>query len=396
LRSALQSISNNSPTINRELSVKTNGDFHPVSLSVRTLTNAANQDNLLLISFQDITHPALIKPHRARRTSKPDELRHIEELKNELAYTKENLQSTIEESLASNEELKCTNEEMQSTNEELQSTNEELETSKEELQSINEELVTVNSELQAKIIQLADMQNDMKNLLDNIHIGTIFLDQQLIIRRFTREATQIYRLVASDVGRALGDIKPELDGEDMLEAAYTVLDNLVPIEHEVKTINGNFYIARIQPYRTLENMIDGVVMTFTNVTDHNRSLVDQEAKLLAENIVNTLREPLIVLNEALLIVTANRSFYQHFNVLKEETQSRPIYELGNGQWNIPALRDLLKSVLSDNKTFENYQVEHDFPVIGHRKILLNARSIINDESKTKLILLAMDDISEEA
>jgi two-component system CheB/CheR fusion protein len=394
LRSAIQSISHNSPTLNRELSVKTNGDFHPVSLSVRPLSNPANQTNLLLVSFQDIPHPIAKKPARASRSSKPDDLRHLEDLKIELAYTKENLQATIEESLASNEELKCTNEEMQSTNEELQSTNEELETSKEELQSINEELVTVNSELQAKISQLADMQNDMKNLLDNIHIGTIFLDQQLIIRRFTREATQIYRLVVSDVGRALGDIKSELDGEDMLEAAYAVLDNLVPIEHEVKTVNGNFYIARIQPYRTLENMIDGVVMTFTNVTEHNRSLVEQEAKLLAENIVNTVREPLMVLNEELLIITANRSFYQLFKVPAEETKGRPIYELGNGQWNIPDLRDLLKDVLSDNKSFENYQVEQDFPVIGHRKMLLNARNIINNGVKAKLILLAMD-VSEE-
>ncbi|MDP1773276.1 MAG: PAS domain-containing protein [Methylobacter sp.] len=262
------------------MSVKTNGDFHPVLLSIRTLFNPNDQQNLLLTSFQDITQPTARKPAR-KRSSKPDELRHIEELEHELAYTKENLQVTIEEQYASNEELKCTNEEMQSTNE-------ELETSKEELQSINEELVSLNSELQAKIVQLADMQNDMKNLLDNIQVGTIFLDQQLIIRRFTRDATQIYRLVTSDVGRALSDIKPELDGDDLLDAANAVLDNLVPIEREVKTLNGNWYLARIQPYRTLENMIDGVVLTFTNITERTRAIAVQEARLLAEGIVNTV------------------------------------------------------------------------------------------------------------
>lgn len=395
LRYAIQSVGSAMPMLNREVSIKTNGDFHPVSLTVRTLSNPDNQSHLLLVSFQELTTPIANKSLRPTRSSKPEQINQIEELKIELAYTKENLQATIEEQLASNEELKCTNEEMQSTNEELQSTNEELETSKEELQSINEELVTVNSELQAKIIQLADMQNDMKNLLDNIHIGTIFLDQQLIIRRFTRDATQIYRLVASDVGRALSDIKPELEGEDLLDAANAVLDNLIPIEREVKTASGNLYIARIQPYRTLENMIDGVVMTFTNVTEHTKSIASQDSRLLAENIVNTVREPLLILNEALLIVTANRSFYDFFKVTEDQTRGRPVYELGNGQWNITALRDLLKVALADNQTFDNFLVEYDFPYIGHRKLLLNARNIINNNhlSESKLILLAMNEVS---
>lgn len=395
LRSAILAASQDTPTLNRELSVKTNGDFHPVSLSVRTLSNPNAQQNHLLVSFQDVTHPISAKPTpHPKRSSKPDEQRHIEELKCELAYTKETLQATIEEQYASNEELKCTNEEMQSTNEELQSTNEELETAKEELQSINEELLTVNAELQAKIVQLADMQNDMKNLLDNIHIGTIFLDQQLIIRRFTREATQIYRLVASDVGRALNDIRPELEDEDLLDAAHAVLDNLIPIEREVKTLSGNWYMARIQPYRTMENMIDGVVLTFTNITEHTRALAIQEVRLLAEAIVDTVNTPLVVLNDALTVVTASRSFYQSFQMTAEETVGHSIYNLGNDQWNIPALHDLLEAILQNNRAFDNYLMEHDFSSIGHRKLLLNARSIIGHTSDPKLILLAMEDITD--
>ncbi|EGW21069.1 chemotaxis protein CheB [Methylobacter tundripaludum] len=397
LRSAISAANQGTPTLDRELPVKTNGDVHPVHLCVRPLSNPNDRQNLLLVSFQDIAPPTPDKPARTKGTSKPNELHHIEELERELAYTKENLLATIEEQFASNEELKCTNEEMQSTNEELQSTNEELETSKEELQSINEELVTLNSELQAKIIQLADMQNDMKNLLDNIHIGTIFLDQSLIIRRFTRDAAQIYRLVASDVGCALSDIKPELEGEDdLLDAAHAVLDNLVPIEREVKTLNGNWYLARVQPYRTLENMIDGVVLTFTNITERTRAIAMQEARLLAESIVNTVREPLIVLSNTLKVVTASRSFYQSFQVTPEETVGRTIYELGGGQWNIPALRNLLETILPHNQTFEGYRVEHDFPTIGHRIMLLNARSIIGQTGEPQLILLAMDNVTDRA
>lgn len=391
LRSAIQSANQDTPTLNRELSFRNNGDFQPALLSVRLLTDPNNQQKLLLISFQDITQP---KPAQIKRSAKLNELRLIEELERELAYTKENLQATIEEQHASNEELKCTNEEMQSTNEELQSSNEELETSKEELQSINEELVTVNSELQAKIAQLADMQNDMKNLLDNIHIGIIFLDQHLIIRRFTRDATLIYRLAASDMGRALSDIKSELESEDLLDAIRQVLDNLIPIEREVKTLNGNWYLARIQPYRTLENMIDGVVLTFTNITERTRATQVLETRLLAEGIAKTVCEPLIVLNDALKVVAASRSFYQSFQVTIEETVGQPIHELGNGQWNIPALRDLLKAVLSNNQAFENYPMEHDFPSIGHRKILLNARCLIGQTGEPQLILLAMDKVSD--
>lgn len=393
LRSAILAASSNTPILNRQLSVKTNGDFHPVSLSVRPLSNSNDPANLLLVSFQDLPAKTPSKVAKKNRAAQPEEQHHIEELKNELAYTKENLQATIEEQFASNEELKCTNEEMQSTNEELQSTNEELETSKEELQSINEELVTVNSELQAKIVQLADMQNDMKNLLDNIHIGTIFLDQQLVIRRFTRDAAQIYRLVSSDVGRALSGIKPELEGEDLLDAANTVLNNLVPIEREVKTLSGNWYMARIQPYRTLENMIDGVVMTFTNITEHTRAIATQEARVLAEGIVNTVREPLLVLNANLNVITANRSFYQYFKVTSDETTKHPIYELGDGQWNIPDLRTLLEAVLLHNQNFEDYRLEQNFPGIGHRKLLLNARSIISHTFEPKLILLAIHEIT---
>jgi two-component system CheB/CheR fusion protein len=400
LRSIIQSAGQDTTTIlSRELSVKTNGDFQPVLLSVRTISNPQDQQNLLLMSFQDISHPASsYKSAHAKhkRASKPNELRHIEDLERELAYTKENLQATIEESFASNEELKCTNEEMQSTNEELQSTNEELETSKEELQSINEELITVNSELQAKIGQLADMQNDMKNLIDNIHVATIFLDQHLVIRRFTRDATQIYRLAASDMGRALSDIKPELEGEDMLDAAHAVLDNLVPIEREVKTLNGNWYLARVQPYRTLENMIDGVVLTFTNITDRTRAIQALETRLLAEGIANTMREPLLVLNDKLEVVAASRSFYQSFQVATNNTVSYPIYDLGNGQWNIPALRKLLQAVLSHNQAFDDYPVEHDFPNIGQRKILLNARSLIGLTGEPQLILLAMNEVTGKA
>ena len=400
LRAALNSAGQDAPTLSREISVKNNGDLQAVSFSVRPLPTADASEKLLLVSFQDVAHPMSEKlapgqPGRGKGVAPGrGELRRVEELERELAYSRENLQATIEEQQASNEELKSTNEELQSTNEELQSTNEELETSKEELQSVNEELITVNAELQAKIEQLAGMQNDMKNLLDNINVGTIFLDEQLNIKRFTREAAQVYRLVASDLGRPLGDIKSNIEDEDLLADAQAVLDTLVPREREVHTVGGAWYLARIQPYRTLDNVIEGVVLTFADISQRVAAeAAVREARALAEGIVDTVREPLIVLDGKLKIISASRSFYRDFRTTAEDTVGRHFYDLGNRQWDIPKLRELLETILPRDQSFEGYVVEHDFPGVGQRKMLLNARRISGGNGDAQLILLAMEEVA---
>lgn len=396
LRNAVRlAAADGTPTLNHQISVKTNGDFTLVNLSVRPLPDTiGGQNSLLLVSFQDVIS-TVGKPGR-KRAPKPAEVGRIEGLERDLAYLKENYQASIEEQQASNEELKSTNEEMQSTNEELQSTNEELETSKEELQSVNEELITVNAELQAKIEQLAGMQNDMKNLLDNTMIGTLFLDDHMIIRRFTREATAIYRLVSADVGRPLSDINSNLENVEILADAQTVLESLVPIEHEVRTTNGAWYLVRIQPYRTLENVIEGVVLTFTDISKRVQAeMAVQLARDLAENVVDTIRDPLLVLDGDLQVVSANRAFYQYFQVLVADTVGRKVFDLGNSQWNIPALRQLLEVLLPRDQTIEGYVVEHDFPIIGHHKILVNARRILSKSNKPALILLSMQTLQPQ-
>ena len=405
LRSAIAAATEKGmPTLNQEASFGSNGDILRVSFSVRPLPFADAAQGLLLVSFQEM---AGSKPEKSAATSSAKagktangkraalsaEQQRIGELERDLAYTKENLHATIEEQQASNEELKSANEEMQSTNEELQSTNEELETSKEELQSVNEELVTVNAELQNKIEQLAGMQNDMKNLLDNVNVGTIFLNDTLGIKRFTREAVRVFRLVASDVGRPLGDIKSNIRDDDLLADAQTVLDSLVPREREVCTSGGEWYLARTQPYRTLDNVIDGVVLTFTDITQ--RVLAEsnmKEARELSESIVNTVREPLIVLDGNAQVVSASRSFYENFKVAAQDTVGRKLYELGNRQWDIPKLRELLETELPNKQIIEGFEVEHDFPTIGKRKMLLNARRITGKADATRLILLAIEEI----
>ena len=253
--------------------------------------------------------------------------------------------------------------------------------------------MTVNAELQAKIEQLASMQNDMRNLLDNINIGTIFLDQNLAIRRFTRDATRIFRLVATDVGRALVDIKSDLEASDdaLNTAVRQVLDTLAPWERELRTRSGQWFLAHIQPYRTLDNVIDGVVLTFTDInTRVAAEAAERRARRLAEGIVDTVREPLVVLDGCLQVVTASRSFYRHFSVAPDDTVGRPIYELGNRQWDIPALRELLETILPRDNSFEGFVVEHDFPTIGRQKMRLNARRLMGTADDAALILLAIE------
>ncbi len=399
--------------IGHPVTMKTASGHVALNLDVRLLPRAVDTEPLLLISF----HPAVTADaeggkktagaRRGRAANAAAETLRIAELESELAHSRENLQITIEEQQASNEELKSTNEELQSTNEELQSSNEELETSKEELQSLNEETITVNAELNAKIEQLTSIRNDMKNLLDSINTGTIFLDHDLLIRRYTPPAVNAFRLIATDVGRPLGDITSHLD-VDLTADLQAVLDSLIPVEREVRSGEGGWYLARIQPYRTLDNVIEGVVLTLTDVSKLKRiseaaqaaaaelaatKLAAVEmARTLAVAIVDTVSKPLVVLDGTLKVVSASRSFYQYFKVAAEATVGRKIYDLGNGQWNIPALRELLEHILPQDQKLDDFVVEHVFPEIGWCRLELTARRIATTLGTPELILLSITKI----
>jgi two-component system CheB/CheR fusion protein len=252
------------------LRVKTNGDFTLVNLTVRPVSASAETTNgtpLFLVTF-DPAPP--VEPEQAGATgggagepASTGEAR-IAALTRELRTKDDYLHATQEEMQTSNEELKSSNEELQSTNEELQSTNEELETSKEELQSVNEELATVNAELQSKVSDLSRANNDMNNLLAGTGIGTVFVDHQLCIRRFTPAITQFINLIQTDIGRPLGHTVSNLLGYDQLVAdVQAVLNTLTPRKLEVQTRAGAQYLLHIRPYRTSENVIEGAVITFT-------------------------------------------------------------------------------------------------------------------------------------
>src|SRR5262249_19916161 len=213
--------------------------------------------------------PAAQPPPKAARRPAAERPR-LAELEGEVQRAREEIQTTREEMQTSQEELKSTNEELQSTNEELQSTNEELTTSKEEMQSLNEELTTVNHELQAKVDELSRSNNDMKNLLNSTDIATLFLDSQLNVRRFTTQTTHIIKLIPGDAGRPIHHTTPQPEYPELADDRREVLHTLVFRERVAPARDQRWYSIRILPYRTLENVIDGVVITFTDVTAAKR------------------------------------------------------------------------------------------------------------------------------
>lgn len=367
---ALQkAVTSKEPVSCPDVKIKTNGNYTIVNLSIHPV-----KANLFLIILKEEINPiekqVKVKPVKNNET--------ISVLKQELQAKEEFLQTTVEE-------LKSSNEELQSVNEELQSTNEELETSKEELQSINEELVTVNAELQIKVSDLSRINNDMNNLISGTGIGTIFVDHKLHILRFTNAVTQVINLIPTDVGRPVQHIVSNLEGYNrLIQDVREVLDTLIPKEIEVKTLTGTWFLMRIQPYRTTENVIEGAVITFVNIT------LMKQAKEFAEGIVNTIREPLLIMDSGLKVVSANQTFYDFFKETEANTIGKHIYSLCNGELNFPKLRELLEDILPKQSRFKDYEV-----TIGKRAVILNAREIKHTAGKERLILLAMEEVKRE-
>jgi len=261
-RKALQ---NYNPTVLRNLKIGSNGDTVLVDVTVQKIENPEAVRDMIMIVFNDV--PAVSADTVPNgKTIKASSSTHEKEQETELRRCHEELQSIREEMQTSQEELKSTNEELQSTNEELQSTNEELTTSKEEMQSLNEELQTVNAELQSKVTEFVKSNDDMKNLLNSTEIATLFLDKELNIRRFTDPVAQLFKVRLADIGRPFTDLVSDLHYAEIDNNAKQVLKTLVPIETAISASNQRWFSVRIMPYRTTDDRIEGLVLTFTDIS----------------------------------------------------------------------------------------------------------------------------------
>jgi two-component system CheB/CheR fusion protein len=389
LSGALREARQRRETAVRSATARREGQNFAVTISAHPVTS--EHARLLLVTFADRPAPAAESPAGVGAVDQTA----LQLLEQELMSTKQDLQNTIADLERSNDELKAANEEAMSMNEEFQSTNEELETSKEELQSLNEELTSLNAQLQHKIEEERVISDDLGNLLVSSDIATLFLDRNLNIKRFTRPATRLFNLIASDVGRPFGDISRGVEDPEFMKDAESVLAELTPRQREVKGKAEDWYIRRVLPYRTQENRIDGVVITFTEVS--RLKVAETQAKAaqaFAENIIDTLHESMIVLDQELCILAASTSFYKTFRIGPEDATGRLIFDLDGRQWDIPKLRELLLRVILDTATVEDFEVEHDFPRLGHRIMLLNARRIRNSDNTDGLCLVTIEDITQ--
>ncbi len=390
LRSALHQAKNQAISVTKENILLKEGNSHQriVKIDVIPFQTTTGADFNFLVLFEDRlpflapTSPVLIP----EKTSDEE----VARLRKELATTKEHLQSIIEEQQATNQDLRAANEEILSSNEELQSTNEELE-------AANEELNTINDELYRRNIESTQVSNDLQNLLSSINIPILMLEGDLRIRRFTPLAQSILNLIPSDVGRPFGDINHNLNLPNLEQQIVEVISTLSVKTQEVQDQSGHWYDLRIRPYRTIDNKIDGAVLILVDIDALKRSNAQLVAsRNYAQIIVETMQEPLIVMDANCRIITANRSYYELFRVTPSETEQRIIFELGNGQWNIPALRSLLEEIVcatTNIQNFQDFEVEHNFEHIGQRTMLFNARKMLqNDEEE--MILLTLKDITE--
>jgi len=383
------------PVVKEGVRLKFQGQPREISLEVVPIKGTSPRDRYFLVLFREAVQPPKEsrapgeKPRVSRRIAEDGE---AERLRRELERTRSHVQAILEEQEASNEELRSANEEIQSGNEELQSTNEELETAKEELQSSNEELTTLNEELQNRNTELSTANNDLSNLVSSINIPVVMLSKDLRVRRFTPLAEKVLNLIPTDINRPITDLKPNIEVANLQQLVLESIESASLKEQEVQDRRGHWYLLRIRPYATSENLIEGAVLTLVDI-DALKTEVN-ELRLYAESIVETVRQPLVVLDGNLHVITTNVAFYETFHVTPGETGGQFLYDLGDGQWNIPALRELLERILPAQTAFEGFEVKHNFPIIGERTMLLNGRQIRKRGGAEALILLAIEDITE--
>ncbi len=411
VRAAVQKARRENVTVRKEeVPVRQNGGTRPVNVEVIPLRNVPRHSKQFLVIFepQGATAPGAgprqpgIRKARAEARGSAETARGeaealtptVRRLRQELSDTKDYLQTVMEQYEAANEELQSAGEEAQSSNEELQSINEELETSKEELQATNEELTTLNEELQNRNREVDQLNNDLLNLLTSASIPILMLGPDLRIRRLTPITERTLRILPTDVGRSIGDLKLSVDIPELEPLVREVIDTVHPREKEILGPDGRWYTLLIRPYRTTENQIDGAVVALLDVDALKRSeQQSREGREYAQALVDTVREGLLVLDSQLVVRGANDSFYQMFQMSRGEAEGRSVFGLARGEWDISALHTLLEERLRKSPSVEGFEVDHAFARLGRRILLLNARRVARQELG-ELILLAIEDVTE--
>ena len=368
----------NAPAKEDGFRVEDGGGLKDVAIQVIPLrSSASSEGRYFLVLFED-TEP---KGGPAAHPPAPQENGGSARLHAELVATKEYLQSIVEDHATTLEELSA-------ANQEAQAGNEELDTAQEELESANEELNTLNEELKISNLEFSNVNRDLTNLLESISIPLVMVGRDLRIRRFTRSIEPMLNLIASDVGRSITDLQPRLELPDLRRLLLDEMEGGSRKPRDIRDAHGHWYSLRILPSVEPSGKIDGAVLMLIDIDAAKRGLD------FAEAIVETVREPLVILNQNLQVMQANKTFYETFQAARAETEGRLIYDLGNGQWNIPKLRELLENILPAHSTFRDFEVTHEFEHVGRKVMLLNASEIFDPNAQARTILLAIEDVTD--
>jgi len=391
LRAALHTAKKENVSVRKEgVSIQSFEGTRLINFEVIPVKGEETRERFYIVVFQDAPPQPSSKDSAAKVARKDLPLaRQNERLAREIRQLRGQLQSLIEEHETTSEEFKTANEEVLSSNEELQSTNEELETAKEELQSTNEELTTVNEELQNRNLELSTANNDLLNVLENVNIPVVIVNNDVRIRRFTPAAQKLLNLLSSDIGRYLGDIRPNMDFDNLGQFARETIENSSFHEAEVRDNLGVWYMLRTRPYKTSEHKVEGAVITFQDIDAFKHTV--EESRAFADTLIETAREAVLILDANLRVLVANPVFYNSFQISQQETVNRTIFELGNKQWNIPALRSLLEKIVQQKTRVDDFEVTHNFEHLGERVMILNARRL---STKQSLIFLSIEDVTE--
>jgi two-component system, chemotaxis family, CheB/CheR fusion protein len=395
LRSSLQEARRKGrPAWRDGLQVRSDGGMRHLRLDVVPLGDD-EQSRHYLILFEE--KPEADQPEKSDRRTKAGKAgpgavrdeRVKSRLQKELAASKDYLQSIIQDLEAANEELQSANEEILSSNEELQSTNEELDTAKEELQSINEELSTVNEELHGRNEELSRVNSDLINILGSVHMAIILVGNDMRIRRFTPMAERVLNLIASDVGRPIGNIHPNFDAPSLLERITRVVETLTVSSEEVQDREGRWYAMTVRPYRSLGNTIDGAVVTLHDITEERaqRKLAEL-ARTYPQAIFETVKEPLLIVGDGLRVLHANAAFYRTFRTEPQETIGTRVDRLADGSWNVAGLTALLEELADGRRETGELAVELEIAGRGARQLQASARRAVDVDGR-EVTLLAL-------
>ncbi len=369
-----------------------------VDLEVAPIVSPGNGGPLFLVLFKESASRTSAEPKSAAQIPEGRQGRddpEVARLESQLSASREYMRSIVEKLESANEELRASSEETLSANEELQSTNEELETSKEELQSVNEELTTLNDELQHRNLDLAQLNSDLANVMAGVNIPLAIVGRDLRLRRFTPQAERLLNVIPADVGRRITDFKPSVSIPDLEQVLHEVLETLVPADREVQDADGRWYSLRIRPYHASDDRIDGVVLVFVGIDALKRSLAEtEEGRAFMGAVLDSVRDPFLILDESLRVKMANGAFYRTFGIPAAEAEDVVFCKLGNQEWDLPPLRAQLEGVVRHGNDFQDVEIEREVPGVGRRVLLLHGRRVRTRSDQPVRVLLAMEDVTE--